>query len=813
MASKDQRPPGPGDPPGATRLQQAVAHHQAGRLREAEELYRQILARDPRHPDALHLLGLIAASSGQTAAGIDLIERALAVSPAMAQARFNLAGLLRKAGERTRAAAHYQQALDSDPGYAAAHFALASLHQEAGDAAAAIAGYEAGLRLAPGPTLDNRIGALNNLGSLLLEQGRPEEARARLAEAATQAPRQLSVQVNLARALIACGRAAEGLAAAEGAAALKPDDAAVQTVLAGALQAAGRPDAAAETLQRALAIDPLNRDAAFQFALIRRDQGRYGESLGAFATVLEDDQAQDRHWSSFAALLRQLRFDDHNPGVAGLLLRALARPDLDPQDLATAALSLLRNDPALAAFWTLGAPSDDAARASRIEATVANLDAPLLIGLMERCILPDPGLERVLTAVRHGLLLLVIRGTADSEALLPFALALARQCFLNEYLFDIGAAEETARSALVERLQELGPADPNRSLGLAVCACYQSLGSLPDLEGPGWPAALAGLVRLQVSEPATEAVLAARIESLTPITQGVSEAVRQQYEENPYPRWSGLAHLQPRPLAQVMRQLLPPAALPPESLPDRPSVLIAGCGTGRHAILAARLYEGASVLAIDLSRASLAYAQRQADDLAIANLRFAQGDILALPADLGPFDLIECSGVLHHLGDPLAGWRMLRDRLAPGGLLKVSLYSELARRHVVAARALIAERGWQGSAEDIRRCRAEILARQDEPLFAKLAQGRDFYSLSLCRDLIFHVQEHRFTLPRIVEAMASLELAFLGLEGPDGEMRRRYRARFPDDPDLVDLINWAAFEEREPDCFAEMYQIWMRKTD
>ena len=182
-------------------------------------------------------------------------------------------------------------------------------------------------------------------------------------------------------------------------------------------------------------------------------------------------------------------------------------------------------------------------------------------------------------------------------------------------------------------------------------------------------------------------------------------------------------------------------------------------------------------------------------------------DILALPADLGPFDLIECSGVLHHLQDPMAGWRILRDRLRPGGIMKVSLYSEQARRHVVAARALIAERGWPADAEGIRRCRAEIFARDDDPLFAKLATERDLFSLSLCRDLIFHVQEHRFSLPQVAQAMAELGLEFLGLEGPDTEMRRRYKTRFPDDPHYSDLANWAAFEAVEPDCFAEMIQL------
>ena len=74
------------------------------------------------------------------------------------------------------------------------------------------------------------------------------------------------------------------------------------------------------------------------------------------------------------------------------------------------------------------------------------------------------------------------------------------------------------------------------------------------------------------------------------------------------------------------------------------------------------------------------------------------------------FDFIDASGVLHHLADPWAGWRMLLSLLRPGGVMQVGLYSELARQNVVAARALIAERGYRPIPDDIRRCREDIMA-------------------------------------------------------------------------------------------------------
>src|ERR1700686_2012141 len=74
----------------AERFAMALSHHQAGRLGEAESLYRQICAVDPHHVDSLHFLGVLAAQVGRTDIAIDLIERALALRPDYAEALYNL---------------------------------------------------------------------------------------------------------------------------------------------------------------------------------------------------------------------------------------------------------------------------------------------------------------------------------------------------------------------------------------------------------------------------------------------------------------------------------------------------------------------------------------------------------------------------------------------------------------------------------------------------------------------------------------------------------------------------------------------------
>lgn len=109
--------------------------------------------------------------------------------------------------------------------------------------------------------------------------------------------------------------------------------------------------------------------------------------------------------------------------------------------------------------------------------------------------------------------------------------------------------------------------------------------------------------------------------------------------------------------------------------------------------LAGALADAPRVLAIDLSRVALGFAARQARDLGIGGIEFAQADILGLATLKRRFDLIECSGTLHHMADPEAGWRVLRGLLAPRGLMRISLYSERGRADVVALREQIARAG------------------------------------------------------------------------------------------------------------------------
>ena len=131
-------------------------------------------------------------------------------------------------------------------------------------------------------------------------------------------------------------------------------------------------------------------------------------------------------------------------------------------------------------------------------------------------------------------------------------------------------------------------------------------------------------------------------------------------------------------------------------------------------------------------------------------------------------------------------------------------------KRVVKSREIIATCGYGSTPEDIRRFRQDLAVRNPGGVLQRLSQFSDFYSTSECRDLLFHVQEHRLTLGQIESFLADFGLQFIGFE-LEREVLHRYRVRFPDDPSATNLRNWACFEADNPDTFAGMYQFWIQK--
>jgi SAM-dependent methyltransferase len=318
----------------------------------------------------------------------------------------------------------------------------------------------------------------------------------------------------------------------------------------------------------------------------------------------------------------------------------------------------------------------------------------------------------------------------------------------------------------------------------------------------------ASLIKVQVVEPIAEIALLPRILTLTPIADRTSQAVRDQYEENPYPRWHRLPGGMPQNgLASGGQAVAAGAA---RLGAPRERTLIAGCGTGQHPVSVALKNPDSDFLAIDLSRSSLAYAQRMASEYGVRNVEFAQADLLSFPETGLSFDTISCVGVLHHLGRPVEGLHALRRLMAHERGLKVAVYTESGRQGVVAAIRLREKFALPGTANGIRSLRQMIWKLAANDSAREIAMTADFYSLSGCRDLVFHVMEHRYTIPEFAALVESAGLRIETVLAPAAVLAR-FEARFPEAGSRTDVTRWDQFEIDNPGVFGSMYRFMLAK--
>ncbi len=436
---------------------------------------------------------------------------------------------------------------------------------------------------------------------------------------------------------------------------------------------------------------------------------------------------------------------------------------------------------------------------------------PLLMTIMRLSPIPSIDIESLLTKARARLLFANFEPKVEIETQ-KFQQALAHQCFLNEYIYPVTAEEE---SAINEIEYEVGLCLENgkqpKTSSILSLASYKALIDYPWVDSLLPTKEIENVYRLQVTEPRTELVLQSEIPALAEIIETTSQSVRSQYESNPYPRWvkAPIAlHTHAQDIAGLCESLELKLHDKNVEKTTVPEILIAGCGTGHHVVTTATRLKNCHVTAIDLSVASLAYAARKTEELELKNIHYLQADILDLDQLDRDFDLVECGGVLHHMMDPLEGWVSITNKLKPGGLMKIALYSKIARRQVTQIRDQIDLNRIPTTRQGMKSFRKQIIDAQDIG-HEIITSSADFFSVSGFRDLLFHVQEHQFTLEEIKEHLAKLELDFCGFEMPK-KVKATFRNQMQTE-DIYDLDLWNTFEEHNPNCFNGMYQFWCQK--
>lgn len=708
-------------------------------------------------------------------------ERGGSGPPSAIAALLTLAETQRQNGRLDEADVVCARVLAMEPGHARALHMRGLLAYDRGRPADALGYYRQALAVAP------TVAAIHDgLAEAHRALAQPLEAERHYRRVSELRPTAVTL-LNLGNALMALDRPADAAGVYRSALYLDANLPEIYNGLGNALAALGQRQAA-DAFTRAIALRP---------EFTRAHEGLIDACLAA-----DDRQAALR--AACQALPRtisprlRLQFLDclgndgpaiDIPGLREAVQRALLERWTRPQDLAQATCRIV----------ALRMPFD--------------MHDPLLRTLLELAPVCHREVERELTKQRRIVLEAITAGDRPPPEMIRLSCLLARQCFINEYAWSCSPEEQDQFGTLRDAIQ----ADLDRGLSppdavLAAVAMYLPLATLSGADRLlSYPKKdeIAELVTQQIVEPFEELRLRSLIHRATPIDDDVSRLVRDQYEEHPYPRWVATAGAIERVhLADWLEGRFPRNAavsLPKNRILD---ILIAGCGTGQQAVETVRSLADVKVTAIDLSLASLAYAARMTAKLDIGDIDYIQADLLQ-SAGLGQFDMIGVGGVLHHLADPWRGWRALLGLLRPGGVMNVLLYTERGRRDVGRAREWISSQGHAPTAEGIRRCRHELMALHDDWAL-RLSASPDFFSVSGCRDLLFHAHELAVTLPEVSHFLAGEGVTLLGVETSTSieQMFEAWDTGTSKDQ-LRDLARWDLFEAEHPNCFAGMLNLWV----
>ena len=449
---------------------------------------------------------------------------------------------------------------------------------------------------------------------------------------------------------------------------------------------------------------------------------------------------------------------------------------------------------------------------------------PLLLTALRHSQLADAGVELFISKLRRALLTKTMVQQPD-ETLTALAGALAQRCHNTEFITWSTPIEQAMTDALVHTL-EYYLQDENWSLdqiypSLLLVAMYIPLRDLPyakrlaALSNDLWPEPLRALARESLTAAREERELIGKIRMLDAPPD--REAL---YAGHAYPRWLRLPKVGPATsyLARYpqLRVALPgdaeegnahapgaiDAALTGATATARPfRMLIVGCASGQPALAAAQQFHKVDVTAVDTALHNLTYARRKADQYHLDNIHFALGPIESVPNLDTTFHVVSCANLLEQLPHPEDGLESLLKVLESGGVLRLQLPSRIASEPVEQFRLQHVSKGCDASTEGIRNLRHNLLSS-----CASLNEWPELYSMSSCRNLLFG-EQRTFTLEEVKHLLSQFNLKFAGFNFQDPGVVENYQGAFPNDPMLLDLDNWHAFELDNPTSFMDRYDF------
>ncbi|MCL1469640.1 tetratricopeptide repeat protein [Argonema antarcticum] len=278
----------------------ALQHYQAGRLSQAEQIYSQILQKEPYNIDALQLLGITATGLGKHELAIECFRKAIEVAPGVADFHYNLGMALQEQNRVEEALVCYQQTLALEPNHAGAYYNLGKALQEQGRLPEATACYQQAILLEP-----NYAELHNRLGIVLQEQGLLAEATTYYNQALTIDPNYDDAYSNLGSVWLGQGELEEAIICYQQALALKPDDALLYNNLGGAMYKQRRLVEAVDCYQKALVQEPDNPVLYSNLGVTLKDLGKLEEAITCYRQALALDPNYAEAYSNLGGVMKQ----------------------------------------------------------------------------------------------------------------------------------------------------------------------------------------------------------------------------------------------------------------------------------------------------------------------------------------------------------------------------------------------------------------------------------------------------------------------------------------------------------------------------
>ncbi len=659
----------------------------------------------------------------------------------------------------------------------------------------------------------NHIEAICYLATIFAQTKKTNSAKTLFLKANTINPNNPSINNNLGNIYLELGESQKALKYYEKAIKLKPDYADSHLNLGIAFKSLKKYQQAIICIQKAIKIQPDNIRSYNILGRILKELGEYNKSISCYEKSIQIDPNNVITLNSILDLFTSIQFSNltlnNSKSIKNLIIFLFKKNNINHNQIFHNAKLLIYIDESQQEIEKI-INSDSLLLNNKVIQKL--LKEEFLHLMLQKSFIRDRFLEVLITKIRKELLFLLKKENLNIlNQYYDFIISLAEQSFLNEYVFFQSDEEVKLITNLEKKL--LNNLE-NNEIKIAILGSYIPLHKSENIKKKllnytSKSDLFNDMIKMQIKDYLEEIKLKDQIKSIKIITDDVSKKVRNQYEENPYPRWRCANKTLIANFLLHLNNDIKPNIIKFNNNFLNPSVLIAGCGTGQQ-IINAIGYKNANIIGVDLSLASLAYAKRKIDEIGVKNVKFLHGDILHLENLNRKFDVIECGGVLHHMNEPLEGLKVLIDLLEPHGFLKLGLYSEISREHIVKIRKFIKNKNFQNTEKDIRNCREAVLKQKEDISLYKVVDNYDFYSTSSTRDLIFHVNEHRFTIPEIFKILKNFDLEFLGFANPF--FKKKYLQSFPDDKNNLSLDNWNKFEIKNPDAFKGMYQFWVKKN-